>query len=93
MKYGSMTVKRHTELKESGVHLRVFYRGRDVTDRCAFADDTGEGMAELYLLDADGSVYSEPIPKGEYGVGRDERQPAKQIVYGVEFRVQEPTTV
>lgn len=47
--WGPMTIERHTDLKRQGVHLRVFVRGEDVTDRCRFANDTpGHEVAELY---------------------------------------------
>lgn len=37
--YGRLTVDEHTRLKANGVHLRVFYKGVDVTDNCMYADD------------------------------------------------------
>ena len=38
--WGPLTADRHHLLRLSGVHLRVFVRGVDVTDRCSYADDT-----------------------------------------------------
>ena len=38
--WGPLTPDRHHVLRLSGVHLRVFARGVDVTDRCSYADDT-----------------------------------------------------
>lgn len=63
-------------LKNRGVHLHVFYRGQDVTNDCCFADDTGEGMAELFLRNADGKHYLNQSRTGA----------AKEIVYGVTLR-------
>jgi len=75
-RYGPVTVERHARLREEGVHLHVFYQGREVTRRCRFADDTGEGMAELFLHDASGKAYWDPHT----------REIAKEFVCGVTFR-------
>lgn len=53
-----LTVDKHRALMMSGLHLRVFVRGEDVTDRCYFADDTpGAEIARLFALNADGRKY------------------------------------
>lgn len=79
-RYGAVTVERHRECQAQGVHLHVWYRGRDVTTQCCFADDTNEGMAELYLLNADGNKYRDP----------NTNHVAKEIVYGITIVAGEP---
>lgn len=91
-RFGAVDVPRHRVLAAEGVHLHVFYRGIDVTTRCAFADDTGEGMAELYLLNADGKKYLVPVVGAAYGEYPGEREVAKEIVYGVTIVEGEPFT-
>lgn len=97
VRYGAMTIERHAALKSRGLHLRVIHQGRDVTDRCRFADDTGEGMAELFLHNAEGRPYLEPpVKPGECKIYRwdgaravcitPERRVATEIVSGVTFR-------
>lgn len=72
-RYGPMTVERHCALVHKGVHIHVFYQGRDVTSRCRFADDTGYGVAELFKKNATGKTYFD----------RSTGDAAKEIVYGV----------
>ena len=56
--YGPMDITRHALHRSRGVHIRVFYRGEDVTDRCQYADDTpGRQVAHLFKLDANGRKY------------------------------------
>lgn len=90
MAYGYVTPGRWKVLATQGEYLHVYYKGEDVTTRCAFVDDTGEGMAELYLLNADGKKYVRPIFSGEYGAALSEMEVAKEIVYGVEIRAGAP---
>lgn len=76
VRYGAMTIERHLRFCGQGVHLHVFHQGRDVTTRCVFADDTGEGMAELFVLDVNGRRF----------FNQRSHEAAKEIVYGVTFR-------
>ena len=48
VRYGAVTIGRHRRLAHRGIYLHVFHRGQDVTNRCRFADDTGDGTAELF---------------------------------------------
>jgi hypothetical protein len=59
VRYGPMDVARHRLLKDSGVDLHVIRRatGEDVTSRCNFADDTGEGYAIVFRHNAAGRPY------------------------------------
>jgi hypothetical protein len=75
-RYGAVTVGRHRVLCSQGVFLHVFHKGRDVTDRCSFADDTGEGIADLFIHNAAGRVHWD---KGTHGA-------AREIVHGVTLR-------
>jgi hypothetical protein len=79
-RYGAVTIERHRLLMARGIYLHVYHRGVDVTNRCRFADDTGEGIAELFLHDAKGRPYLDPLAPP---VPWRERRPAKEIVYGV----------
>lgn len=73
---GAMTVERHRRLGHLGIHLHVFHDGRDVTTRCSFADDTGEGVATLFKHNAQDRCYFDP----------ETREVAKKTVDGVTFR-------
>lgn len=79
-RYGPMTFERHRRLCRQGVHLHVMHRGRDVSRRCTFADDTGDGMAELFIHNEAGKRYMD----------RYTNRVAKEIVYGVTFVEGEP---
>lgn len=46
IRYGPMSLKRHRRYRARGVRLRVSIDGRDVTDRCVYADDCS-GEVEL----------------------------------------------
>lgn len=72
--WGPVDVDRHRLLKSRGVHLRVWYRGEDVTNRCRFADDT-LGYAELFL-------HRQRRPYVDHVT----HQAAMETVYGVEIR-------
>jgi hypothetical protein len=74
-KYGPITVQRWMSFKRRGVYLHVFHQGKDVTTNCCYADDTGEGVAELYLRDGNGHAYRAV----DGGI-------AKQVVHGVTIR-------
>lgn len=53
-RWGRVTIERDRMLRAQGVHLRVFYRGQDVTRRCRFIDDTpSQQVAELFKVDAE----------------------------------------
>lgn len=75
-RYGPVTIARHNAFIAQGVYLHVYHRGEDVTSRCCFADDTGDGTATLFLFDAKGRFYRRP---GETVV-------AKEIVHGVTIK-------
>jgi hypothetical protein len=71
-----MSFERHRVWCSQGVHLHVFHNSEDVTGRCRFADDTGDGMAELFLHDISGKPYYDA----------NARDLATEIVHGVTFR-------
>ena len=74
-RYGPMTIARHRALQHQGVHLHVFHYGRDVTLNCSYADDTGEGMAHVFLRNADGRFYLD-----------SDGSAARDTVHGVMFQ-------
>jgi hypothetical protein len=59
-RYGAMTVERHTQLCQQGLHLHTMHNGEDVSRDCHFADDTGDGMAELFVRNQFGRHYVDP---------------------------------
>lgn len=63
-RYGPMTVERHFRLRARGLDLLVLHHGQDVTHRCRFADDTGDGRAELFKH-RDGRPYWEDVATGQ----------------------------
>jgi hypothetical protein len=71
-RWGPVDLDRHRVLAAGGAFLHVLYRGQDVTSRCYFADDTGDGVAKLFLH-RDGRPYLDPAT----------RNAAKETVYGV----------
>lgn len=73
-RYGPVMIKRHNAFIARGIYLHVYHHGEDVTSRCCFADDTGDGIAELFLLNAEGKWHL-----------RD-RKVAKEIVHGVTIK-------
>jgi hypothetical protein len=75
-RYGPVTIERHQQLRRQGIHLHTFHQGRDVTCRCRFADDTGNGVADLLLHNAAGKPYWDPRT----------RTAAHEIVTGVTMR-------
>ena len=79
-RWGAMTVERHTALSARGIHLHVFHNGQDITKGCHFADDTGDGVAELFLRDDNGRLY----------VDSETGSVAKKTVYGVTMLEGEP---
>jgi hypothetical protein len=79
-RYGPVDVDRHCVLKARGTFLHVYHRGQDVTRRCYFADDTGDGVAKLFLHNEHGRPYLDPVT----------REPAKETVYGVTLVAGEP---
>jgi len=85
-RYGAITVAKHYHLCQRGVHLHVFHEGNDVTKRCMYADDAGDGMAELQLLNDKGRPYTRLIPAGEYGTYTGERELATEIVRGITIK-------
>lgn len=74
-RYGAVSVDRHTAFCAEGVHLHLIYQGKDVSTRCTFADDTGDGWAELFVHDSQGRVCVRP----------EDGEIAKEIVRGVRF--------
>ena len=56
-RWGPVSVERHTALIRKGVFLHIWHDGVDVTRRCTFATDEGEGWAELLALDRHGKPY------------------------------------
>ena len=56
-RFGAISVARHAQLRAQGIDLHVWVAGVDVTRRCRFADDTGDGWAELLKHNADGRPY------------------------------------
>lgn len=96
-RYGPMTIERHRDLMLRGVYLHVWHHGRDITPQCRFADDTDDGVAEIFLRNADGQPYlTPPVMPGEYKIYRREgtrvvcltpdRHVATAMVYGVTFQ-------
>jgi len=82
-RYGAVTIARHRVLCSQGVYLHVFYQGRDVTDRCRFADDTGEGMADLLLHTKAGKQsFWDHRNEIVYGVTIQEGAPPKWMMEG-----------
>lgn len=69
-KWGAVTVERHTRLAKEGIHLHVWHDGVDVTGRCRWATDQGEGRAELLALDHRGKPYVDAA--GEVAIVRVE---------------------
>jgi hypothetical protein len=90
-RWGAVTVERHRALCAQGIHLHVFLDGWDVTRDCKFADDTGDGMAELFLTNAEGKRY---IVHGEFEhrAVPTHLQPrvATMVVHGVTISEGEP---
>ncbi len=82
-RWGPMNVHRHTDLKRQGIHIHVFHEGRDITTDCCFADDTGDGMAEVFVKDGNGRIRFT-------GTGTPRAGVAKKIVHGVTFRQGSP---
>jgi hypothetical protein len=77
-KWGAVDVQRWVDIKRTlGIELHVWHAGRDITKDCMFADDTGDGMAEVLLRDCKGRAY----------LGAD-RKVAKEILRGVRFIAQ-----
>lgn len=78
--WGGVTLERHRELQAAGIHLHVWHDGVDVTGRCVFADDTGEGQAKLLALNEGGHFY----------VDRQTGEPAVVTVRGIAIVEGEP---
>lgn len=72
-RYGPLDVKRHTKIKdEEGVDLRVFLNGKEVTNRCTYADDIA-GYVMLLKLNELGAFYIDPVNRTDV---------ARETVYG-----------
>lgn len=60
---GSMTAERWHREGRYARNDRVLLDGQDITDGCAWFDDT-EGVAECLRRDADGQFYRDPVHGG-----------------------------
>lgn len=57
MRYGPLAIERHSQIeRQEGVYLRIFFNGKDVTNRCQFADDI-EGVVTLLKHAPTGEPY------------------------------------
>jgi hypothetical protein len=67
-KWGAVNLRRHAALAQDGIHLHVWHDGVDVTGRCRWATDEGEGAAELLALNERGKPHLNPA--GEIAIVR-----------------------
>ena len=56
-KWGPLTPEKHARLTALGVYLHVYHDGVDITRRTFYADDTGDGYADVYLVAPHGGFY------------------------------------
>lgn len=74
--YGPVDIARYYRLRQQGITLRVIHQGRDVTNNCIFADDSGLGRALVYKRTYDGHRYID-VNTGDA---------AKEWLTGISFR-------